>query len=143
MRKVLKQTAIATAALLAGITMAMATPGMAQASGPATGIRTGIQASPMNSADCPDNYLCLWGDVNYTGRYIFYPNNGGDSLWVPNIGDFMNDLTSSIWNRTPATIFFFEDINYGGHRLLYVAGEGGSSGNVGADSNDRISSFHS
>jgi hypothetical protein len=100
-----------------------------------------VQVAATNAAhaewqDCPDHYVCLWGDGNYAGRYLFQPEN---NLFVSNIGSFMNDLTTSIWNRTGRTVCFYNDINY--QSQLFCLNAGGSTPNVGSGANDRISSF--
>lgn len=121
MRKALRAASIAALTLVAGAAVQIAAVGPAQA----------------DYRDCPDHYLCLWGDASYTGRYTFYPESGG--LFVSNIGDFMNDLTTSIWNRTSRRVCFYNDINYQGQ--LGCLDGGGSTANVGDGANDRISSF--
>jgi hypothetical protein len=120
MNKVFRAVAIAATTLVAGATVQLTTPGTAVA----------------DYRDCPDHYVCLWGDGNYAGRYVFYPDN---NLSVPNVGDRMNDLTTSIWNRTGRTICFYNDSNFQGQ--LLCVGAGGSTANVGAGANDRITSF--
>jgi hypothetical protein len=120
MRKTFQAAAMAALVLVTGSAVQVATTGAALA----------------NWQDCPDHYVCLWGDSNYAGRYIFQPDG---NLFVSNIGSFMNDLTTSIWNRTGRTICFYNDINYQG-QLLCLNG-GGSSANVGSGANDQISSF--
>lgn len=124
MRKTLKTAALAAATLMTGATLQLAAPGAAQ-------------AATTEYRDCPDHYLCLWGDGNYAGRYTFYPEAGG--LFVPNIGSRMNDLTTSIWNRTSRRVCFYDNINYQSQLLCLNAGA--SSANVGAGANDKISSF--
>ncbi|GIE91998.1 Peptidase inhibitor family I36 [Actinoplanes regularis] len=120
MRKMIRAAALAALTLIAGAAVQTAATGAAHA----------------DYRDCPDRYLCLWGDGNYEGRYTFYPEG---NLFVRNIGDRMNDLTTSIWNRTGRTVCFYNDINYQGQ--LFCMGAGGSSANVGSGANDRISSF--
>src|SRR5690349_20657523 len=120
MRKTLKAVAMAAITLVTGAAVQVAATGAAHA----------------DYRDCPDRYVCLWGDGNYEGRYRFQPEG---NLFVPNIGSAMNDLTTSIWNRTGRTICFYNDINYQG-QLLCLNG-GGSTPNVGSGANDRISSF--
>jgi hypothetical protein len=121
MRKALRAAAMAALTLTTAATVQMSAAEPARA----------------DYRDCPDRYLCLWGDGNYAGRYTFYPESGG--LFVSNIGAFMNDLTTSIWNRTGRRVCFYNDINYQGQ--LFCMDGGGSSANVGSGANDRISSF--
>jgi hypothetical protein len=120
MRKTLRAVATAALILVTGTAVQLTAAGAAHA----------------DYRDCPDRYLCLWGDGNYTGRYRFQPEG---NLFVPNIGSAMNDLTTSIWNRTGRTVCFYDHSNYQG-QLLCLNG-GGSTANVGSAANDRISSF--
>ncbi|WP_189930874.1 peptidase inhibitor family I36 protein [Streptomyces sulfonofaciens] len=94
----------------------------------------GTQASA-HPEDCPDGYVCVWGDSNYEGRFLFVP--GTDRA---NVGSAMNDLTTSIWNRTGSRVCFYDDANYGGS-ILAIVNAGAWRGNVGPTANDRISSW--
>ncbi|MEU1752805.1 peptidase inhibitor family I36 protein [Micromonospora matsumotoense] len=71
-----------------------------------------LVAAPAASAapgDCPDRYVCIFQDTNYTGRMVGYYQG----VWTPNVGDYMNDRTSSIINNTDEMYLFFRDSNYG------------------------------
>lgn len=141
--RLLLKTASLAAALLTGAALHLAAPAAAQAqprtiSGTVSATDSG-KVSALDYRDCPDHYVCLWGDASYAGRYIFVPEGNGSPLFVANIGRFMNDLTTSIWNRTSRRICFYRDINYQGQLLCMNAG--GSSANIGRGANDKISSF--
>ncbi|WP_131742234.1 peptidase inhibitor family I36 protein [Actinomadura roseirufa] len=116
-------------ALLAGVVatacaaVTMSTAGIAQAS------------PPKNPNDCPNGYVCVWGDINYEGRYLFNP--GTDRA---NVGSFMNDLTSSLWNRTGSQVCFYEHADFRGATLAIVPA-GSWLSNVGPAANDKISSW--
>lgn len=154
MRMLLK-TASFAAAVLAGTALSLAAPAAAQAQtrtttttvSAATTIATATASTATPSGtvsvqdyrDCPDHYVCLWGDASYAGRYIFVPEGNGSPLFRSNIGSFMNDLTTSIWNRTSRRICFYRDTNYQG--LLLCMNPGASSPNIGSGANDKISSF--
>ena len=72
-----------------------------------------LVAAPAASAapgDCPDNYVCIFQHANYEGRWI--GNLVGHDR--PNVGDYMNDRTTSIINNTNDWIIFFDRANYGG-----------------------------
>lgn len=162
MRKLLT-TATITAGLLMGLTLQLGAPAQARTGTPtsttassaassqkaprtAPGTISGTTSGAPGTAsvddyrDCPDHYLCLWGDASYAGRYIFFPEgDDGGPLFVPYIGDFMNDLTTSIWNRTSRRVCFYRDANYQG--LLFCMNGGDSSANIGSDANDQISSL--
>lgn len=58
--------------------------------------------------DCRDGYVCVWGDSNYRGRYLFSATD------VHNVGERMNDLTTSLWNRTGSKVCFFDDASWSG-----------------------------
>lgn len=98
-------------------------------------LATGATRASADSKDCPDRYVCVWGDSNYNGRFRFQP--GTD---LANVGPEMNDLTTSLWNRTGSTVCFYDDANYNG-KLLARVGPGDSRPNVGSGANDRITSW--
>ena len=101
-----------------------------------TSVAFGPGVARADVSDCLDKHVCLFGDQNYFGRWMRVPQ---DALWQPNVGDFMNDLTTSIWNRTDVTVCFFEHDNYGGHNFCLGAGQ--FTPNVGGWWNDQITSF--
>ncbi|WP_242908355.1 peptidase inhibitor family I36 protein [Actinomadura terrae] len=115
----------------------MVSTGIAQASAPpapSTGGKTGT-VRIANPNDCPNGYVCVWGDINYEGRFLFAPGPERQ-----NVGDFMNDLTSSVWNRTGSQVCFYQHADWRGGTLLIV-GAGDWRANVGRDANDAISSW--
>lgn len=124
---------VALAAAAVGGTVAVAVPAAATAT-TVGGEQGTVRVTNFN--DCPDGFVCVWGDTNYTGRFVGQIG----SLDRPDIESFMNDLTSSVWNRSPYQICFYENTNYGGD-LLLVAFPGNSFANVGDRANDRISSW--
>ncbi|MEX3102946.1 peptidase inhibitor family I36 protein [Streptomyces sp. ST1020] len=72
-----------------------------------------LVSAPAASAapgDCPDNYVCIFQNVNYEGRWI--GNLRGHDR--PNVGDYMNDRASSIINNTNDPIKFYEHSGYRG-----------------------------
>ncbi|MEV8454686.1 peptidase inhibitor family I36 protein [Streptomyces sp. NPDC052095] len=111
------------AGMLAGLCMAATTV-----------VAGGVQAMA-GSRDCPDGYVCVWGDSNYEGRFVFVHGTSQE-----NVGSRMNDLTTSLWNRTDSTICFCDDAGYGGALLARVA-PGDSRANLERGANDRISSW--
>jgi hypothetical protein len=115
-------------ALIAGLVAAACTTAALVSATPA-------QAKAAAWAECYSGYVCLYGDINGEGRYsnVAGPTNA-------NVGSRMNDLTSSIWNRTSYTVCFYNDINASGPELLRL-GPGGWTGNVGSAANDKISSY--
>lgn len=83
---------------------------------------------------CPDKHFCVWEHTGYQGRFFSAPGS------VANIGAYMNDRTTSYWNRTDTWITLYNDSNYGGSCLVSVP-PGGSSYNVSSSVNDRMTSF--
>jgi hypothetical protein len=83
---------------------------------------------------CQDKHFCVWEHTGYQGR--FYSATGS----VSNIGAYMNDRTTSYWNRTDHWITLYNDSNYGGACLVSVP-PGGSSYNVTPSVNDAMTSF--
>ncbi|GGL68916.1 hypothetical protein GCM10010095_62160 [Streptomyces anthocyanicus] len=94
----------------------------------------GVPASA-NPQQCPSGYVCVWGDSNYEGRYLFAPGTE-----LSNIGSYMNDLTTSVWNRTGSRICLYPDADWRGETLGIVLA-GGSTPNLGNDANDKITSW--
>ncbi|WP_433432712.1 peptidase inhibitor family I36 protein [Nonomuraea sp. CA-141351] len=93
------------------------------------------QAKATAWAECYEGYVCLYGDTNGEGRYL---NTAGPTL--RNVGSRMNDLTSSIWNRTSYTVCFYEHADTWGRELVRL-GPGGWTANVGSAANDKITSY--
>ncbi|WP_262064328.1 peptidase inhibitor family I36 protein [Streptomyces sp. STR69] len=96
-----------------------------------------VAAPPASAAntDCPDFYICIFENSNYTGRWIGV-HQGYDN---PNVGDFMNDRTTSIINNTNEDYRLFVDSNYRGAVLR--SGPRTQYSNVGPAWNDKITSF--
>ncbi|MFF4419062.1 peptidase inhibitor family I36 protein [Streptosporangium sp. NPDC001559] len=94
------------------------------------------EAKLMDWDACPEGYVCLYSDTYGRGRYsnAAGPNNA-------NVGAFINDMTSSIWNRTHYSICFYQHADFGGAGLIGINGYGWVD-NVGSSANDRISSYH-
>ncbi|RBQ17349.1 hypothetical protein DP939_25795 [Spongiactinospora rosea] len=96
------------------------------------------QAGVQDWDNCTSGRVCLYGDTYGRGRFLTFPGV------ARHVGK-MNDLTSSIWNRSGRNVCFYQHANYGGKLLLEV-GAGGSKGAwlnyVGDSVNDRISSYN-
>ncbi|MBC3984655.1 peptidase inhibitor family I36 protein [Streptomyces buecherae] len=101
----------------------------------ATTVLAGATQASANPNDCPGGYVCVWGDSNYEGRFLFVPGTSRS-----NVGDHMNDLTTALWNRTGSRVCFYDHSNYGGS-VLAIVSPGESRGNIGPTANDRISSW--
>jgi Peptidase inhibitor family I36 len=96
-----------------------------------------LVAAPSASAaisDCPTNMVCVFQDDFFGGRMV---GNTGD---VSNVGDYMNDRTSSLVNDTWSHVCFYADVNYQGELLFRISPNTDIAG-VGDDNNDRISSW--
>jgi hypothetical protein len=98
-----------------------------------------VSAAPAQAqaawAECYSGYVCLYGDTNGQGRYL---NTAGPTN--RNVGSRMNDLTTSIWNRTSYTVCFYDHADTWGSELIRL-GPGGWTNNVGSAANDRITSY--
>ncbi|KUN86448.1 peptidase inhibitor family I36 protein [Streptomyces griseoruber] len=97
-----------------------------------------LAAAPSASAaasDCPAAMVCIFQNVNFTGRWI-----GQTDPYRSNVGDYMNDRTSSIVNRTDRDICFYQDADYGGDMLMWIPARSAADVLV-EGANDRISSF--
>ncbi|MER0240642.1 peptidase inhibitor family I36 protein [Streptomyces sp. HSW2009] len=101
----------------------------------ATTVIGSATSASANPNDCPDGYVCVWGDINYEGRFLFAP--GPERA---NVGSHMNDLTSSIWNRTGSQVCFYNHADWRGG-VMRIVPAGGYLANVGPDANDTISSW--
>lgn len=98
-------------------------------------------------AQCPARNMCVWQDSNYWGKFI--RQVGG--VRRPQVGPFLNDQISALWNRTGHVECVFQNEFYGGvwtpirpgdshHDLeneIFANGSGHSTGRM----NDRISSW--
>lgn len=84
-------------------------------------------------SQCPDNEFCFWDNSNYEGIFAY------SSEAQPNVGDRMNDVMTSYWNRTDGWISVYKDSNYG--QCMLSIPPGGSSPNVGNQHNDEMTSF--
>ncbi|WP_158239693.1 peptidase inhibitor family I36 protein [Streptomyces carminius] len=89
-------------------------------------------AAQAHYSECPKGHFCVWQNNGYEGRFFSSPHD------VPNIGSYMNDRTTSVWNRTDHTVCMYRDQNYG-----YPMGCYGSGGSVSAlpIHNDELTSF--
>ncbi|MEU5159093.1 peptidase inhibitor family I36 protein [Streptomyces sp. NPDC020875] len=101
----------------------------------AASVVTGGTQAVANPNDCPNGYVCVWGDSNYEGRFLFVPGTSRS-----NVGNHMNDLTTSLWNRTGSRVCFYDHADYQGS-ILAIVNPGDWRGNVGPTANDRISSW--
>ncbi|WP_405392559.1 peptidase inhibitor family I36 protein [Streptomyces sp. NBC_01102] len=55
-------------------------------------------ATQAHYSQCPPGHFCIWQHSIYEGRFFSSPNSR------PNVGSYMNDRTSSVWNRTSRTV---------------------------------------
>lgn len=97
----------------------------------------GLGATPASAdpGDCPKRYVCVWDNSNYEGRFVFDPGTER-----PNVGEFMNDRTTSLRNRTGSHVCFYQNSEGKGSLLARVS-PGESRPNIGPTANDRISSW--
>ncbi|MEU6371204.1 peptidase inhibitor family I36 protein [Streptomyces sp. NPDC046931] len=96
----------------------------------------GIVNAPSAAASpeqCQVGYFCVWQNSSYTGRFYAAPGS------VPNIGAFMNDRTTSYWNRTTSWVTLYSDSNY--RDCMTAVPAGGSAAAIAPNLNDRMTSF--
>ena len=84
---------------------------------------------------CANGTVCLFSDKNYNGDAI------GTNSDTPNIGNFMNDRTSSIINKTGETWCFYQDDLYRNKVTQLAPGESRANLGGGLFTNDSITSF--
>jgi len=87
-----------------------------------------------SKGDCPQGYMCIFGDSNFTGRFM------ATSQPVGNV-ESLNDLTTSVWNRTGAHWCLFLDTGFGPTQDTYVVAPGQEISNIGNGWNDNVSSM--
>ncbi|MFJ9562777.1 peptidase inhibitor family I36 protein [Streptomyces fuscichromogenes] len=95
---------------------------------------TAAPSASATSSDCPSNYICAFENENFTGRMV------GNTGNVSNIGDYMNDRTTSIVNNTDRVVCFYDNADYDGS--LTDANPHVAIPNIGSYANDRITSWH-
>ena len=109
-------TAVLTVATAAGAGTALAVPASAHWS------------------QCPAGSICLWEHTGYQGRMQAFQ---GASV---NIGGYMNDRTTSVWNRSSQAVSFYRDSHHGG-LCLFSLSAGGSKANLPRGANDNVTSL--
>ncbi|MDG9704135.1 peptidase inhibitor family I36 protein [Streptomyces sp. DH37] len=89
-------------------------------------------AAQAHYSQCPSGHFCVWQHNSYEGRFF------SSSTSTPNIGDYMNDRTTSVWNRSDRTVCMYRHENYGYPMGCYKAG--GSTAALPIH-NDELTSF--
>lgn len=99
----------------------------------------GLGAQPVQAADgydrCPDGSFCIFGDANGQGRFAYFSCMSPD---LSRIGSGIDNMTSSVWNRTSDTWKVYEGYNYSGTNGDVYAW---AKGNLPGYQNDVISSL--
>ncbi|MGW2564252.1 peptidase inhibitor family I36 protein [Streptomyces sp. NPDC001514] len=80
---------------------------------------------------CPENMLCLFGDTNYNGLLMVFPD-------IPLLHHQWNDTTTSYWNRTNETWRLYTD--HDGTGICIPVPPGHPTPNIGPYLNDTVSS---
>jgi hypothetical protein len=65
-------------------------------------------------SDCPDGWVCLWTDANYSGRMLQFQDRG---LWQNLTAWSFNDETSSWRNRTNDDAKLAQHLDGGGNQV--------------------------
>jgi len=70
--------------------------------------------TPASFNECPDGWVCLWEDKEYSGRMLEFQSRG---FWQ-NLTDYgFNDKTTAWRNRTNDDAKLAQDINGGGGQI--------------------------
>lgn len=91
------------------------------ATGGLTVLAFGLSAPPAQAASCPDNYVCMWEDPNYSGElYVYQPNQNGRYEIDGWDGD--NEI-SSVINNTHKCIVLYANDGWTGrtHSISYLS----------------------
>jgi hypothetical protein len=89
-------------------------------------------AAQAHYSQCPSGHFCVWQHSSYEGRFF---SNSTSTL---NVGSYMNDRTTSVWNRSDRTVCMYRHENYGYPMGCYKAG--GSTAALPIH-NDELTSF--
>jgi hypothetical protein len=105
----------ASVALAEDEPVASSSPYVVSSSGGVTTYSDGAEVvEPASFNDCPDGWVCLWEDKEYSGRMLKFQSRG---YWQ-NLTDYgFNDQTTAWRNRTNDDARLAEDINGGGTRI--------------------------
>jgi hypothetical protein len=85
----------------------------------------------------PNTKLCMWVDANYSGGWFAVINPPVGTC--QSVATGYNDLTSSIYNRTNNTLYYYQNGGCSGYLGLVSAHTAVSY--VGDAANDKISSY--
>jgi hypothetical protein len=94
-----------------------------------------IVVAPAVFSDCPDGWVCIWEDANYSGRMLQFQDRG---FWQDLTAYNFNDKTSSWRNRINQDAKLSEDIGGGGTQICM---QPQSSNSLLTGFNDKASSI--
>lgn len=100
---------------------------------PAAAVVATVVSAPPAAAhfnQCPPGKICLWDDTGYEGRFQAFDGP------TANIGAYMNDRTTSIWNRSNWQVHFHRNADV--FSCTWSLPPGGSTWNLPSHVNDRI-----
>lgn len=83
-------------------------------------------------SQCPSGHFCIWQHSSYEGRFFSSDRD------TPNVGSYMNDRTTSYWNRSGRDVCLFRHQNYGDYLGCYRAGASSAAMQI---NNDQLTSF--
>ncbi|MFB9365114.1 peptidase inhibitor family I36 protein [Kitasatospora albolonga] len=130
-----------SAALAAGLTLALSTSANAAS----------VYDISHGAGSCPDGYVCLWPEANFIHHNFALESKYGSYGSNQNVGDMgklgrgpagdkgMQDVASSLVNKTGSSICFYEHNWYGG--LQFKVGPHEEWPYLPGWINDKISSF--
>ena len=70
-------------------------------------------------AQCPKRNVCVWQDSNYWGKFV--RQVGG--VPRPQVGSFLNDQISALWNRTNYRVCMYQNEFYSGYGRGFLPNE--------------------
>jgi hypothetical protein len=95
------------------------------------GTRVFTPASPDVISECPEQYFCLWENINFSGRMVQFHTSG---RWE-NLSQFnFVDKASSFYNHRNNSSYISSQPNDAGPERCFAPG---GSGNFGSEWNDR------
>ncbi|MFI5572498.1 peptidase inhibitor family I36 protein [Streptomyces sp. NPDC051740] len=91
-----------------------------------------VPAAQAHYSQCPSGHFCVWQHSSYEGR--FFSSNRD----TPNVGSYMNDRTTSFWNRSNRVVCLYRHENYGDDLGCYEPGASSAAMQI---HNDQLTGF--
>ncbi|MFF9488404.1 peptidase inhibitor family I36 protein [Streptomyces sp. NPDC014676] len=81
---------------------------------------------------CPSGHFCVWQHSSHGGRFF------SDNRDTPDVGSYMNDRTTSFWNRSNRAVCPYRHENYGDDLGSYGPGAASAAMRI---HNDQLTGF--